>query len=312
MHRPLVTGLAALTLWVAPSNAWACTINVHTWVQDDPDDIGLSRREKARREIAMRARLERESRDEMRRWRDEARRGLAGGAPAYAEALVDSIVPPPVTVARPLCTHGYAIYSRYDHYDRAKAAIEAAAGNSPRLSLEYFSVDYGDRVRGCDAEMRGRLAGYVATRTPEATLARIWAEVHRLGFDYSGKGTGYALYYLPLESPFDLRLSQGVPTTGAGGSIFSHRLERETHDRQSERNWARMSGFLSRDPEVQQLVAVLEASLAELSNPAQPYAGLCPATMGPLETFVAGAIDRAKPLKPSVEILFDDPATSGF
>ena len=311
MRRLWTVGLVTLAL-LAPCAAQACTVTINAErLSDDPREFGISAREKSRREAALRADLAQGLRAEAKRLRTEARSGLANGSEAHALALVESLVPDPLRVSRAPCATAPSIDSEDPHYRTTQAALLAVAGGSAQFWREQFAEGYAALVGGCGAEMRGRLAGYVVANFDAAKLARVWSEVHRLGFDRSGTANWLPLHYRYGGPEVGLVLRESADVNGHGWDGNAHSLETEAFRRVNASNWARMSRFLTGDDDARELVAVLEAGLVELGDPTLPYAGLCPQTTAPLAEFVANAIENAKPLKPRVEVVFDQPDAAG-
>ncbi|HEY6816629.1 MAG TPA: hypothetical protein VI168_13900 [Croceibacterium sp.] len=302
----------ALAVLLAPPAAHACSISIDTQTLGeslDPDAPGIGTREKARREAAMRAGLARAPRAEAAQLRSEARQGLDGGGAVHAAALVASMVPLPVRVERATCGD-LTVDTRYPDYRAARAAVAAAAGNAQAPYLEFFASAYAEAIRPCGDEMRRRLADYVAARVEPARLARVWFEVHRLGFDRPG-GEGDTLYFLSDGPPADLWPDPSADMIGYDAGWSAPRIERELDARRNEANRARLGRFLAEDADALELAAVLEQGITELGDPALPYGGLCPQTTAPLAEFVARSIERARPLKPRIEVVFEDDPVAG-
>jgi hypothetical protein len=301
MRGTLATGLIAAAMALAPSTARACVIAIDETVLGDPDEPGIGAAERYRREAAARAERDGADREEMRRLRSEARQGLANEPDAHARSLVESFVPAPVHISLGLCAEGYTVYSA--HFDAAKARFITAAGEHAPIAVQIFEDKYADRVSGCDEEMRGRLTDYIVAQVASEKLARVWFELHRLGFDRAGTGKADRLYYLAAGSPTDLVLRQDGQMNR--NPSWSSRLANEVGAALGKKNWARLRRFLAEDPDAQDLVAALDRGLIELGDDTLPYRGLCPQTARALEIFVAQAIEDAKPLKPTVQIVSD-------
>jgi hypothetical protein len=307
MRRRLALGALAMALCWAPSAAQACTISVVTSLIEDPDDPLISAAERRRRTLAMRAGHTRAIEDAMKRLRAEARQGLGSDGAPYASALVASMVPSPVRVGTVFCRSGLFIRSPDKDYDEARDAVKAASEEFEDFNLDRFANAYARRVEGCGDELHRRLAGYVAAHIEVDQLARVWSQVHRLGFDRSRDAHWQPLFFRYDGPGFDLKMRSDADVTGYGSNEWDHRLQREISARLSKANWARMSRFLSEDRDAQELVAVLEQGLAELSDDTLPYRGLCPETTRDLRAFVAQEAERARPRRPTVRMVAEEP-----
>lgn len=311
MRGHLIAGMLALGCCCMPSVAWACIFNVDTirlGDPGDPDEPGIGKKERERREALVRQNLATRQREDIRLWRNEARAGRGESAEIHARALIESLVQEPGGfVSEGACSTSVRPRWPDPDYEAAKTALLETRTKFARFRLGEFSYSYAMRVEGCGDEMTARLVRYLVAHTDPAMLAAVWYEVHRLGFDRSEWSRAEPLLTFGQGLLLQPRLATGqrayLVANGHGDQLGSYRLEREAEALFNRQQSKAMERILAEDESAITVIAALQKGILELSDETQPYNGLCPETTKGLAEFIAKEVEAVRPRRPTVELL---------